>query len=73
MGITFSRTEKLAAALAAGAISARGAFYRVGLNVPGLSGWIDSRLNARLARLLDSYGHADFVTDPGRYRINVAT
>ncbi len=72
MGITFSRTEKLAAALAAGAISARGAFYRVGLNVPGLSGWIDSRLNARLARLLDSYGHADFVTDPGRYRIKVA-
>jgi hypothetical protein len=70
MGITFSRTEKLAAALAAGVVGTSAAFYRVGLKVPGLSRWIDRRLNAKLARLLDSYGHADFVTDAGRYKVN---
>jgi hypothetical protein len=70
MGITFSRTEKLAAAIAAGVISSNAAFYRLGLKVPGLSTWIDRRLNAKIARLLDTYGHADFVTDPGRYKVN---
>jgi hypothetical protein len=70
MGITFSRTEKLAAAIAAGVISSNAAFYRLGLKVPGLSSWIDRRLNAKIARLLDTYGHADFVTDPGRYKVN---
>ena len=70
MGITFSRTEKVAAALAAGVIGTNAAFYRVGLKVPGLSTWIDRRLNAKIARLLDTYGHADFVTDPGRYTAN---
>ena len=70
MGITFSRTEKLAAAIAAGVISSNAAFYRLGLKVPGLSSWIDRRLNAKIAQLLDTYGHADFVTDPGRYKVN---
>jgi len=70
MGITFSRTEKLAAAIAAGVISSNAAFYRLGLKVPGISTWIDRRLNAKIARLLDTYGHADFVTDPGRYKVN---
>ena len=73
MGITFSRTEKLAAAIAAGVISTNAAFYRIGLKVPGLSTWIDRRLNAKIARLLDTYGHADFVTDPGQYTVNAAT
>ncbi|MDG1399961.1 MAG: oxygenase MpaB family protein [Candidatus Binatia bacterium] len=73
MGITFSRTEKLAAAIAAGVISTNAAFYRIGLKVPGLSAWIDRRLNAKIARLLDTYGHADFVTDPGQYTVNAAT
>lgn len=73
MGITFSRTEKLAAAIAAGVISTNAAFYRIGLRVPGLSIWIDRRLNAKIARLLDTYGHADFVTDPDQYTVNAAT
>ena len=73
MGITFSRTEKLAAAIAAGVISTNAAFYRIGLKVPGLSTWIDRRLNAKIARLLDTSGHADFVTDPGQYTVNAAT
>lgn len=70
MGITFSRSEKVAAALAAGVISATTTFYRLGLRAPGISQWIDRRLNARIAHLLETYGHADFVTDPDRYKVN---
>jgi hypothetical protein len=38
--------------------------------MPLVSGYVDNRLNARLARLLDEYGHADFVTDAERYKVN---
>ena len=72
IGITFSRTDKVAAALSAGVIFAKTGFYNVGLRVPVLSGVLDRRLNARLAHLLDMYGHADFVTDPGRYKLDAA-
>lgn len=69
IGIAFTRSQKLAAGLAMGAIAARTAAYRAGLRLPGLASAVDRRLDARLAHLLESYGHADFVTDPGRYRI----
>ncbi|MFT7610283.1 MAG: hypothetical protein ACI9MX_003367 [Candidatus Aldehydirespiratoraceae bacterium] len=72
IGITFSRTEKVAAALAAGVVGANATFYRVGLRLPVVSGRVDRRLNAKLARLLDTYGHADFVTDPGNYKVSAA-
>jgi hypothetical protein len=42
----------------------------VGLRMPVVSGYVDNRLNARLARLLEMYGHANFVTDPERYKVN---
>lgn len=32
---------------------------------------IDRQLDTRLANLLDSYGHADFVTEPDRYKVAV--
>jgi hypothetical protein len=72
IGITFSRTEKVAAALAASVVGANATFYRVGLRLPVVSGWVDRRLNTKLARLLDTYGHADFVTDPGNYKVIAA-
>jgi hypothetical protein len=72
IGITFSRTEKVAAALAAGVVGVNATFYRVGLRLPVVSGWVDRRLNAKLAGLLDTYGHADFVTDPGNYKVSAA-
>ena len=72
IGITFSRPEKVAAALAAGVVGANATFYRVGLRLPVVAGWVDRRLNAKLARLLDTYGHADFVTDPGNYQVSAA-
>jgi class 3 adenylate cyclase len=72
IGITFGRMDKLAAALSAAVIFATAGFYNVGLKVPVLSGVLERRLNARLARLLDMYGHADFVTDSECYRIDAA-
>lgn len=71
IGITFERRHKIAAAIAAGAVFGSTVFYRVGLRLPVVSAWVDGRLDAKLAHLLDSYGHSDFVTDPGKYKIAV--
>lgn len=74
IGITFGLRDKLAAGAAMAVVMAKTAFYNVGLRVPvpAVSRWVDARLNARLAHLLDIYGHADFVTDPERYQVNAA-
>ncbi len=69
LGIDFDGKHKVAAAVAGAAIAGNTAFYRLGPKVPGAADWVDARLNRKLAHLLDSYGHADFVTDPDRYRI----
>ncbi len=72
MGITFDLAEKVAAAAAAVTVAATAAFYRVGLQLPLVSGRIDRQLNAKLARLLEMYGHADFVTDADQYKLSSA-
>ncbi len=69
MGVTFGPQEKLAAALAAAAIAGRTAYFKIGLQLPVVSGMVDAQLDARLAHLLDSYGHADFVTDADKYHL----
>jgi hypothetical protein len=71
MGITFGPKEKAAAGVAAATIAAQTAYFRLGLQVPVVRGLVDRQLDARLAHLLDSYGHADFVTDPHRYHVAV--
>ena len=38
------------------------------LKVPGLAEVTDRRLVAKIARLLESYGHAEFTTDAASYR-----
>ncbi|MGA9277213.1 oxygenase MpaB family protein [Ilumatobacter sp.] len=70
IGITFGPREKVAAGIAVGLLTAKTAFYRVGLRLPVVSGRIDERLNRRLAELLDTYGHSDFVTDADRYALS---
>jgi hypothetical protein len=72
IGITFDTKEKVAAAAALATITAKTLFYRLGLRLPGVAGAVDRRLNARLAHLLDTYGHADFVTDADRYKLGAA-
>ena len=70
IGITFGPHEKVAAGVAAGSVALKTAFYRVGLRLPVVSSHVDARLNRRLAELLDMYGHADFVTDADRYKLD---
>ena len=69
MGITFGAKEKVAAGAAAAAIAALTAYYRLGLQLPVIGDVVDRQLDMRLAHLLDSYGHADFVTEPHRYKV----
>ena len=69
IGISFGPAEKVAAMAAALVVAGGAASYRIGLRLPFVSERIDARLNARLARLLDTYGHADFVTDAEKYRV----
>ncbi len=73
MGITFGLDQKIAAATAGAVVGATIACYRVGLRIPGVAGHVDRRLNARLAHLLELYGHADFVTDAAHYKIGAST
>lgn len=70
IGINFGWKDKATAAVALAVVTVKAAFYNVGLRMPVVSGYVDNRLNARLARLLDMYGHANFVTDPERYKVN---
>lgn len=49
-------------------IGAKMALYRFALSVPGLRGFADRRLTARIRRLLKRYGHAEFTTDSEAYR-----
>ena len=60
----------MAAAAALAVVTVKAAFYSVGLRMPWVSGYVDNRLNARLAQLLEEYGHANFVTDAERYKVN---
>lgn len=69
MGITFGPKEKVASGVAAAAIGGLTAYFRLGLRLPIVGPVVDRQLDARLAHLLDSYGHADFVTDPHRYKV----
>ena len=55
------------AGLAALVVGSSIAGYRLGLRLPLVSGHVDAHLNSRLAKLLDSYGHADFVTDAAEW------
>lgn len=70
IGIEFGAKDKVAAACAAAVIAAKTAFYKVGLRLPVVAPRVDRRLNARLAALLDMYGHADFVTDADQYKLS---
>lgn len=70
MGIDFELSHKVAAGLAAGVILSMTTAYRVGLRLPLVDEMVDAHLNARIARLLDSYGHADFVTDADNYALS---
>ncbi len=69
MGIRYGLEDKLAAAVTIGVILVTSSFYHIGMRIPGLSDLLDRHLINRIAALLDSYGHADFITDASQYKL----
>ena len=69
IGIHYRLEDKLATAVTILVILARSNFYTVGMRIPGLRSRLDKQLVNKIATLLDSYGHADFITDASEYRL----
>ena len=69
LGISYSAEEKLATAVAILVLLASSNFYTLGMRIPGLRTLLDKQLVNKLAGLLDSYGHADFITDASQYKL----
>jgi ER-bound oxygenase mpaB/B'/Rubber oxygenase, catalytic domain len=69
MGVTYGFEDKLAAAVTLLVILASSGYYRIGMRIPGLAALLDRQLINRIAALLDSYGHADFITDAAQYKL----
>lgn len=63
MGIDFGFDKQVAAGLAAAVVMSSMTAYRIGLRLPQVADRVGDHLNRRLASLLDTYGHPDFVTD----------
>ena len=72
MGVHYRFEDRLATAATIGVILASTNFYKLGMHVPVLRDYLDRRLVNKLARLLESYGHADFITDASQYKLATA-
>jgi len=69
MGIPYTRSDRAASAATIAAILLSSNLYTVGMRIPALRRMLDARLTQKLARLLDTYGHADFITDASQYKL----
>jgi hypothetical protein len=69
MGIHYHFEDKLAAAVTLLVILVSSSYYHLGMRIPGLRSLLDRQLINRIAGLLDSYGHADFITDATQYKL----
>jgi len=69
MGINYTFEDKLAAAVTIMVILVSSSYYHIGMRIPGLGTLLDRQLIHRIAGLLDSYGHADFITDAAQYKL----
>jgi hypothetical protein len=67
LGVSYGAEEKLATAVAILVLLASSNFYILGMRIPGLRKVLDKQLVNKLAGLLESYGHADFITDSSQY------
>ncbi len=72
IGVSYHLGDRLATAVAIAFVAATVGYYRLGMNVPGLRTLLDRQLVNKLARLLDSYGHADYITDASQYTVALA-
>lgn len=69
LGVSYRFEDKLAARVAILVLLASSTFYKISMSIPGLRTLVDKRLTNKLAALLESYGHADFVTDAKQYKM----
>lgn len=69
MGVSYDLRDRVAAAVALVVILASSTGYRLGMRIPLVRDAVDRQLVGKLARLLESYGHADFITDASQYRL----
>ena len=72
IGIHYRLEDKLATAVTILVILASSGFYTLGMRIPGLRSLLDKKLVNKIASLLDSYGHADFITDASEYKLAAA-
>ena len=72
IGIHYRFEDKLATAVTILVIIASSGFYTLGMRIPGLRSLLDKNLVNKIASLLDSYGHADFITDASEYKLAAA-
>ena len=73
MGVHFTFNDKIATACALATIVSNSNLYALGMKIPGVRGWLDRRLTRKLGSLLETYGHADFITDASAYKLVGAT
>lgn len=69
MGVSYGVEDKLAARVAIVVLLTSSSCYTLGMRIPGLRALVDRQLVNKLAKLLDSYGHADFITDANQYKM----
>lgn len=60
--------DRLAALCALAFVHGRIRWYRLLAALPFTRAWADRRLVGKLASLLETYGHADFITDASQYK-----
>ena len=68
VGVTMTALDRLAALCALAFVHGRIRWYRLLAALPFTRAWADRRLVGKLASLLETYGHADFITDASQYK-----
>ena len=69
MGVHYRFTDKVATACALATIVGSSNLFSLGVKIPGLAKVLDRSLTRKLGRLLEIYGHAEFVTDANGYKL----
>ncbi len=68
MGVETNALDMTVFVLVAAAVSLQSALIRLAGRLPGMRGAVDAALIRRLRKLLQRYGHAEFVSDASQYR-----
>ena len=69
MGVHYRFNDKVATTCALATIVGSSNLCSLGMRIPGLAKVLDRSLTRKLGRLLETYGHADFITDASEYKL----